>query len=97
MPEVTTPMLLLMAPVPPVKVGVSVTVAPNRGVVLLATRLVTTGAATMLAVKVPAGAETAAALVTVQLRVVVPTAPAVKVTWLVFVALVMAPEVMDQA
>ena len=97
MPEVTVPMLWLMLPVPPEKVGVRVTVAPYNGVGVLATRLVATGAATTLMVAVPAGAEAPAALVTVQVSVVVPTAPAVKVIALVVVALVIVPVLMVQA
>ena len=72
------------------KVGVRVTVAPYSGLVVLATRLTTTGAATTLMLAVPAGAEAPAALVTVQVSVVVPTAPAVKV-----IAVVPWPAVME--
>ena len=97
-PEVTVPMLWLMLPVPFVKVGVRVTVAPYNGVEVLAARLVATGAATTFTVALPiTEAGVVAPLVTVQLRVSGPTAPAVKVIALVFVTLVMVPPLMVQA
>ena len=96
-PLVTVPMLWSTVAVPLLKAGVMV-VVPLKGTgLVVATRPVATGAATMVAEKVPGVESVPPPLVATQLRPTLPEAPAVKVMLVVVAPAVMVPPEMVQA
>ncbi len=96
MPLVIVPTPLSTLPVPLEKTPFNVVLVPDVIVDAPALKLVMVGAATTVTFLVPVAA-VPAALVTLQERLKVPTAPALKVTALAVAPAVIVPPVMVQA